>query len=161
MSVLEVQIQQGVANKEISRNLWQQEQINSLRYEQQASMSVKNIKVFFQNVWKNNLLTNTILETYISFDVIFIQEPSWTTIHSIPSLKSEDGETLVGVLNHPNWLIFSRTFSSANNSWRVVMYVNIRLSSLCFSFYKDIFNYRDISIVSFFNQNSIFFLINI
>ena len=124
-------------------------------------MSVKNIKVFFQNIWKNNLLTNTILETYISFDVIFIQEPSWTTIHLIPSLKSEDGEILVGVPNHPNWLIFSRTSSSANDFPKVIMYINIRLSPLCFSLYKYIFNHRDISIISFFNQNNIFFLINI
>jgi len=68
---------------------------------------------------------------------------------------------LVGVLNHPNWLTFSRTSSSDNNSPRVVTYVNIRLSSLCFSLCKDILNHRNISIVSFFNQNDILFLINI
>jgi len=39
--------------------------------------------------------------------------------------------------------------------------IYIRLSSLCFSLHKNIFNYRDISIISFFNQNDIFFLINV
>jgi len=37
----------GSGKKEISRNLWQQEQINSLGYEQWTSMIIKNIKVFF------------------------------------------------------------------------------------------------------------------
>jgi len=44
---------------------------------------------------------------------------------------------------------------------RVVTYVNIRLSSLCFSLHKDILSYKDILIVSFFINNNIFFLINI
>jgi len=68
---------------------------------------------------------------------------------------------LVKVLNYSNWLTFSRTSSCANNSLRFVMYINIRFSSLCFSLCKDIFNHRDISIISFFNQNDIFFLINV
>ena len=68
---------------------------------------------------------------------------------------------MVGVLNHLNWLTFSRISSYANNSPIVIIYINIRLSSLPFSLYKDIFNYRDISIISFFNQNNILFLINV
>ena len=38
-------------------------------------MIIKEIKIFFQNVWKNNLLTNTILEVQKEFDTIFIQKP--------------------------------------------------------------------------------------
>ena len=56
---------------------------------------------------------------------------------------------------------FSRNSSIANDSPRVVTYINIRLSSFCISLYKDIYNHRDISLISFFNNNSIFFLINI
>ena len=37
-------------------------------------MIIKEIKIFFQNVWKNNLLTNTILEVQKEFDTIFIQK---------------------------------------------------------------------------------------
>ena len=44
---------------------------------------------------------------------------------------------------------------------RVVTYINIKLSSLCFSLHKDILSYRDILIVSLFINNNIFFLINI
>ena len=68
---------------------------------------------------------------------------------------------MVRVPNHPNWLVFSRNLSSANNSPRIITYINIRLSSLCFSLYKDIYNHRNISLISFFNNNDIFFLINI
>jgi len=53
-------------------------------------------------MWKNNSIINTIFKTQYSFDIIFIQELSWVTIHSIPSLKSEKGEALVGVPNYPN-----------------------------------------------------------
>ena len=44
---------------------------------------------------------------------------------------------------------------------RVLVYINIRLSSLCFSLWKDIFNHRDILLVSFFNNNSIFWILNV
>ena len=67
------------------------------------------------------------------------------TIHAIPSSKSRDGEKLVGVLNHPNWLIFANMSSSIHNYLRVITYINIRFSSFWFSLCKDILNYRDIS----------------
>lgn len=92
---------------------------------------------------------------------MFIQEPSWTTIQAIPSLKNREGDELVGVLNHSNWLMFTNNSSSTNNYPRIITYVNIRLSSFCFSLHKDIYNYRDILLISFFNKNNIFFLINI
>jgi len=37
-------------------------------------MIYTNIKIFLQNVHKNNLLTNIILEIQKDFDIIFIQE---------------------------------------------------------------------------------------
>ena len=40
-------------------------------------------------------------------------------------------------------------------------HIYIKLSFLYFFLHKDIFNYRDISIISFFNQNNILFLINV
>jgi len=68
---------------------------------------------------------------------------------------------LVGVPNYPNWIIFSRNLFQVNDSSRVITYINIRLSSLHFSLQKDIYNHRNISLISFFNNNIIFFLINI
>ena len=83
------------------------------------------------------------------------------TIHAILSSKSRDGEELVRVPNHPNWIVFANTSSSIHDYLRVITYVNIKLSSFQFSLCKDIFNYRDISLISFFINNNIFFFINI
>jgi len=93
------------------------------------------------------------LKNHFSFDIIFIQELSWTTICSIQSLKSRKSEALVGVPNHSNRLTFASYISNTNDYLRIITYVNIRLLSFWFSLYKDIYNYRDISLI--------FFLINI
>jgi len=63
---------------------------------------MKDIKIFSQNIHKNKFVINTILERQDTFDIIFIQELSWSFIHSIPNSKSKEGEELVRVLNYPN-----------------------------------------------------------
>jgi len=68
---------------------------------------------------------------------------------------------LVGVLNYSNWIIISRNPSKANDSPKVITYINIGLSSFCFSLHKDIYNHRDVSLISFSNNNLIFFLLNV
>jgi len=53
-------------------------------------------------------------------------------------------------------------YSSKDNDFlRVIIYIIIGLFSLHFSIYKDIFNYRDISLIFFFNNGLIFFLVNV
>jgi len=118
-------------------------------------MILKDIKIFSQNVQKSSLIVNTILEVKTDFDVIFIQELSWLTICSIPSSMNSEGESLVGVVNHPNWLIFIRNPETMNNFSRVTIYVNIRLSFLRFSLHRDVINFKDILLISFFNNNNI------
>ena len=39
-------------------------------------MILKDLKIFSQNIQKNNFIINTILEVNYNFDVIFIQELS-------------------------------------------------------------------------------------
>jgi len=124
-------------------------------------MIIRNLNVFFQNVWKNNLLTNTILEAQINFDIIFIQELSWSIIRSIPSSSNKEEKELVGILNHPNWITFSRNLTNPPDLLRVIIYINIRISFLCFSLFKDILDHRDISFISFFNCGSIYSLMNV
>ena len=124
-------------------------------------MILKHIKIFFQKICKNNFVINTILKTCNSYDIIFIQELFWSFICSIPSSVNKKGEELVGVPNHPNWITFSRNPLHVGDSSRVITYINIRLSSLHFSLWKDIFNHRDISCVSFFNHGLVHLLINI
>ena len=67
---------------------------------------------------------------------------------------------MVGVPNHSNWLTISRNASNDHDSPRAVSCINIRLSQFYFSLWKDIFNHRNILCVSFFNNESIYFLIN-
>jgi len=85
----------------------------------------------------------------------------WTTIRSIPSSANCKGIPLVGIPNHPNWLTFAREPCSENDFSSVIIYVNVRLSSFRFSFHKDIINHKDILLVSFFNDNNIFWIMNV
>ena len=124
-------------------------------------MTVKNIKIFSQNIHKNNFIISTILETQHDFNIIFIQELSWLFICFLPSSKNAEGKELVGVPNYPNWTTFSRSSSQDNNFPRVITYINVQLLSLCFSLRNDIFNHRDISCVLFFNNGFVYFLINV
>jgi len=124
-------------------------------------MILSKLKIFSQNIQENNFIINTIFEVNQDFDIIFIQEPSWTTIRNIPSTSNPEGISLRGVPNHPNWLTFARDPCSSNDSLRVISYINIHLFSLRFSLQKDVINHRDILLASFFNNNSIFWVMNI
>jgi len=124
-------------------------------------MILKDLKVFLQNVWKNNFLINTVLKVNYNFDIIFIQEPLWMTLKTIPSSENSEGIPLLDVPGHSNWFTFTREPCSSNDSPRVLAYINIRLSSLHFSLQKDIFNHRDILLISFFNNNSVFWILNV
>ena len=129
MSILASLFQQRIAYKEVSVTPRFQNPINLFSCEWWQSMIFKDIEIFLQNVQKNNLSVNIILETYFVFNIVFIQELFWSTICSILSSKNRDGEELVGVLNHPNWLMFMNTSSNINKYLKVITYVNIRLSS--------------------------------
>ena len=124
-------------------------------------MILKNFRVFSQNVWKNKLLTNTVLEINKDFNIILIQEPPWSTIWSIPSSMSKEDKTIIRAPNYPDWVIFARNPLNDNDYPHVILYINTHLTSLCFSLQKDIFNHRDISCFSFFNKEEVFFLLNI
>ena len=65
-------------------------------------MILKEICKFSQNVYKNNFVINIILGIQSAFDIIFIQELSWTYIWSIPCLNNQEREELKRVPNHPN-----------------------------------------------------------
>jgi len=102
-----------------------------------------------------------ILEAHSDFDIIFIQEPSWLFICSIPCYDNHKGNPLMGIVNHPNWLTFTREPVSSNNSPRVAIFVNIRLLSLRFSLCKDVINHRDILLLLFLNNGDSFWIMNV
>ena len=124
-------------------------------------MIYKDIKLFSQNVQKNSLIIKTILEVKTNFDIIFIQEPFWTTIHSILCSSNCKVESLVSVVNHPNWLIFTRPYTNEHKYPRVIIYIKIRLFSFHFSLWKDIIDHRNIILVLFFNNSNYFWLMNV
>jgi len=124
-------------------------------------MIVKNLKIFLQNVCKNSLLVNTLLETLVYFDIILIQESPWSEIRKIPSTSNHEGDPLMGSSHHPNWISFARTPLNNKEFPRVIVYVNNCLSALCFLLCKDIINHRDISLISFSNNNICYYILNV
>ena len=151
-----------MAPEQICQDPWKQVEINSfwkkwLFYQ----MIIWNLKIFSQNVHKNSLIINTILETQNYFDIILIQELPWSKIQKIPSTSSCEGESLMGICHHPNWISFARFPSDNNDFPRVITYINIRLSPLCFLLHKDIINYWDISLISFLNNNVCHYILNV
>ena len=76
-------------------------------------------------------------------------------------MRNSKEKDLVGVQNYPNWLTFVRNQTNENDFPRVIIYINLRLSSLHFSLQKDILNHRDILLVLFSNNCNVFFLMNI
>ena len=124
-------------------------------------MNCNVLKFFSQNIRKNKLIIDTILETQFLYDIIFIQEPPWFTICSIPSSNNCKGKPLVGVSHYPNQITFARPPSNQLDYPRVMTFINICISHLYFSLQNNVLNHRDISYISFSNQGSIFFMINV
>ena len=124
-------------------------------------MIYNNLKIFSQNVCKNALVVNTILKTYSNFNIILIQEPSWSIICLIPSSTCSVGNVLVGASHYFNWLSFARPPVTQLDFSRVMAYINIHLSLFWFSLHKDIINHKDILLISFFTNNVCSFIMNI
>jgi len=109
-------------------------------------------QLFLQNICKNKLLTDTILEkNNKNFDILFIQEPPWLVICQILSSISEEGSDLIGAPHYPFWIMFVRSTNSDSNYPRIITYINIKLISLHFLIRKDIFNHYNINLIFFFN----------
>ena len=107
-----------------------QSQFNLLKYGQHKVIIIQNLKIFSQNICKNCLFTNIILENNKKFDIIFIQEQSWSIIHTIPSISSKKGEEIYGASSYPLWIMFVRYNSNNGKISRVFTYINLRLSHL-------------------------------
>jgi len=65
-------------------------------------MIKQNLKIFSQNVRKNKVLTNIILENNKnSTDIVFIQELPRSLIRQVPSHTNPEGNPTFGMPNHP------------------------------------------------------------
>ena len=124
-------------------------------------MILKSLKILSQNVHKNALIVHSLLKTKNHYDIILIQEPLWLEIRKIPSSSNSEEDPLIGTNHHLNWIMFGRVPMDSNDSLRVISYVNIHLLPLRFLLRKDIINHRDINLISFFNDNMCFFILNV
>jgi len=65
-------------------------------------MIKQNLNIFSQNVRKNKVLTDIILENNKnSTDIVFIQELSRSLIRRVPSYSNPEGDPIFGMPNHP------------------------------------------------------------
>ena len=74
---------------------------------------------------------------------------------------SEEGEDIIRAPHHPSWIMFTRLLVNNNNYPRVVIYINVKLIKLYFLLRKNIFNHWNINLISFFNHNIMYFIINV
>ena len=124
-------------------------------------MIIKNLKIFLQNIRKSSLIITTLLETLTQFNIILIQELPESEIRKFLSTLCSEGKPLMGTSHHPNWISYARTPSVDNDFPRVIAYVNICLSPFCFLLHTDIINHRDIGLISFFNNNVCYYILNV
>jgi len=105
-------------------------------------MIKQSLKIFSQNVRKNKVLTNIILENNKnSTDIVFIQEPPRSLIRRVPSHTNPAGDPTFGTPNYPEWTLFICPDLSQDNYPCVATYVNKRLSKLRFTLHLDIVNH--------------------
>ncbi|KAF4614683.1 hypothetical protein D9613_002817 [Agrocybe pediades] len=95
-----------------------------------------------------------------SFDVLFVQEPPWRTIRQAPSPNNRDGEDIVGAPMHPAWLYMVRPPTN-DETPRVMAFVSKRLERLRPSMRRDLADHRDIFILSLFQDNETYHLMNV
>ena len=125
-------------------------------------MNIKSLCIYSQNVRKNKILTDTILETEKnSSDIILIQEPPWYTIKSIPSPSSADGTPIYGHPSHPEWTSFARDSNNHDDIPRAITYINKRLNSLQPLLCQDILDHRDINLVSLVINHRCSYILNV
>jgi len=93
-----------------------------------------NLKIFSQNVRKNKVLTDIILETQKNLaNIIFIQELPRSLIRCIPSYSNPMGDLLYSISNHPEWILFICQDTTQENYARVATYVNKCLAKMRFA----------------------------
>jgi len=61
------------------------------------------ICIYSQNVWKNYVLVDGLLESQKDlYDILFIQEPPWNFIHFALSTTASEGDEVVGAPIYPD-----------------------------------------------------------
>ena len=126
------------------------------------SSTTNIIRIYSQNVWKNYVLVDSLLEFQKDlYNILFIQEPPWNFIQFAPSTSSPGGQEVVGAPIHPEWTQVVRFPQDSEQMPRVMCFIHSRLSRLRFALRRDIVDHRDIQLLSFFNRGRCQFLMNV
>ncbi|KAF9521841.1 hypothetical protein CPB83DRAFT_740682, partial [Crepidotus variabilis] len=107
------------------------------------------------NVAKDLLLVGTLLDCCSSnYDVLFIQEPLWGVIRSVPSTTDKSRDDVIGSLIHPRWIHMVRPpdFHAPGHCPRVMAYVLKRLEHMRPSMRRDIVDYHNMLLLSLFEK---------
>src|SRR5262249_27103986 len=111
---------------------------------------------------KNYLHVETLLETVKDeVDILFIQEPPWRLIRRTVSSSNTEGDPVIGAPLHPDWVSMVRSVSDTESPPRVMAFVHNRLRKLRPSFCRDIFDHRDIMVLSLFPPSGAVHLMNV
>ena len=69
------------------------------------SSTTNIIRIYSQNVRKNYVLVDSLLESQKDlYDILFIQEPSWNFIQFAPSTSSPSSQEIIGAHIYPEWI---------------------------------------------------------
>ena len=91
------------------------------------------IRIYSQNVQKNYVLVDSLLESQKDlYDILFIQEPPWNFIRFAPSTTASRGDEVVGAPIHPDWTQVVRFPQSSEQTPRVMCFIHSRLFSVSF-----------------------------
>ncbi len=124
-------------------------------------MVENKIRVLSFNVAKNFLLVDSLLNICVNnYDIIFLQEPAWQMIRMAPSSVSREGDDVVGAPRHPQWTMMVRP-PTPGHAPRVMAYVSTRLAALRPAMRRDIFDHRDLLLVSLFGRGQTFNFLNV
>jgi len=123
-------------------------------------MILKILNIFLQNIRKNRLLTNTILEN---------NNKNWYFIYSRTSLVYYLTSAMFFEWRRRKHYQYFSLFilgyvCMIDFRWQQISksyYINIRLISLRFPLRKDILNHHNINLISFFNHDIVCFILNI
>jgi len=125
-------------------------------------MNIYNLQIFSQNVKKNKILTDIILEEQKNIsDITLIQELPCYLIHNLSSNTNSKGDLLYSAPKHSEWLFLIWNSSSINNIPCIITYINKQVSKLKFLLRLNIINHWDINIMLFHNNQNINYIINV
>ena len=126
------------------------------------SSTTNILRIYLQNVWKNYMLVDSLLESQKDlYNILFIQEPPWNFIRFAPSTSSSGGQKVVGAPIYPEWTQVVQFPQDSEQIPRVICFIHSRLPKLHFALKRDIVDYRDIQLLSFFNRGRCQFLMNV